>query len=33
MVLVIVRHRDNIIRLLKGTEPPFTLRRDGRPRR
>lgn len=33
MVLVIVRHRDNIIRLLKGTEPEFTLRgrgRDGR---
>jgi acyl phosphate:glycerol-3-phosphate acyltransferase len=26
MVLVIMRHRDNIIRLLKGTEPEFTLR-------
>lgn len=29
MVLVIVRHRDNIIRLLKGTEPEFSLRRRG----
>lgn len=33
MVLVIVRHRDNIIRLLKGTEPTFTLRRGDRSRR
>lgn len=28
MLLVIVRHRDNIFRLLKGTEPPFNLRRS-----
>ena len=27
MFLVIVRHRDNILRLLKGTEPEFTLLR------
>jgi glycerol-3-phosphate acyltransferase PlsY len=30
MVLIIVRHRDNIMRLLIGTEPPFTLRRGGK---
>jgi len=30
MFLIIVRHRANIIRLLRGTEPPFTFRRNGR---
>ena len=30
MVLVIVRHRANIIRLLRGTEPQFTFRRNAR---
>lgn len=29
MFLIIVRHRANIIRLLRGTEPPFTFRRKG----
>ena len=34
MVLVIMRHRDNILRLLKGTEPQFNLRRNrDQPRR
>jgi glycerol-3-phosphate acyltransferase PlsY len=31
MLLIISRHRSNIIRLLRGTEPPFTLRRGPRP--
>ena len=30
MLLIIVRHRANIIRLLRGTEPQFTFRRNGR---
>ena len=30
MFLIIVRHRANIIRLLRGTEPPFTFKRGGR---
>ena len=32
MVLIIVRHRGNIMRLLSGTEPRFTLSRDLRER-
>jgi glycerol-3-phosphate acyltransferase PlsY len=28
MVLIILRHQPNIVRLLSGTEPKFTLRRD-----
>lgn len=28
MVLIVLRHRGNIVRLLSGTEPKFTLRRD-----
>jgi len=31
MLLIIARHRSNIIRLLRGTEPQFTLRRAPRP--
>ena len=30
MLLIIVRHRANIIRLLRGTEPQFTFRRNAR---
>ena len=30
MLVIIVRHRANIIRLLRGTEPQFTFRRNGR---
>ncbi len=30
MLLIIARHRSNIIRLLRGTEPPFTFRRKPR---
>jgi glycerol-3-phosphate acyltransferase PlsY len=30
MLLIIVRHRANIIRLLRGTEPQFTFGRNGR---
>ena len=30
MVMIILRHRANILRLLRGTEPRFTLRRDRR---
>jgi glycerol-3-phosphate acyltransferase PlsY len=31
MLLIIARHRSNIIRLLRGTEPRFTFRRSPRP--
>lgn len=31
MFLIIARHRSNIIRLLRGTEPQFTFRRGPRP--
>ena len=31
MLLIIARHRSNIIRLLRGTEPQFTFRRGPRP--
>ena len=30
MLLIIVRHRANILRLLRGTEPQFTFRRNAR---